>query len=288
MSKKGLYLAVGFLWATLLGVGVGLGAAAIAAGMAWIYLFGDSTWPDWVDWAIPGFGAIIGLATFAGAIIVTRIVANRHDTVGSAVADNKRGSVFAWVLLLLGLAVAGGVVWQEFGRQDEFETARQETAAAARYFPMLLSETHRITSIIVDWPGGGRDGHAVVTLDGLREGAYRLGWQVRDTLYEKPLLTSEETLQLTAGTRVLEFDLPMQRIVDGYRTLLSRQDANVMVDEPFVFEVELTPIANELETARMPAHEVQNLANGWSPLIHRSSRQFTVRFFLRGGTLSWE
>jgi hypothetical protein len=288
MSRKGLYLAVGFLWAMLLGVGAGLAAAAIAAGVAWIYLFGDSTWPDWTNWAIPGAGAVIGLATFAVSMVVTRIVANRYDAGGNEAADKKGGGTFAWVLLLLGLAVAGGFAWQEYGRQKDFEKARDEAAEAARYFPTMLSASHRITGITVDWPGGGWDGRAVVTLGGLREGGYRLGWQVRDTLYEKPLLKGEETLQLTAGARVLEFALPAQGVVDGYRALLSRQDANVMVDEPFVFEVELAPMPGVLETARMPPHEVQNLTNGSSPLIRRSSEEFTVRFFLRGGTLSWD
>lgn len=288
MSRKSLYLAVGFLWALLLGIGAGLFATAVAAGVAWIYLFGDSPWPDWTNWAIPGVGAVIGLATFAALMVVTRIVANRYDADRSEAAQKKGGGAFAWALLLLGLAVAGGFVWQEYGRQREFEMARQETSEAARYFPVLRSRMHRITGTAVRWPGHGSDGNAFVTLDGLREGNYRLGWQVRDTLFETPVLNDEETLQLTSGTRVLEFALPAQDVVDGYRALLNRQDANVMVDEPFVFEVELAPIPDETEAARMPAHELHNLTNGSSSLIDRSRVEFAVRFFLRGGTLSWD
>ena len=287
MSRKGLYLAVGFLWAMLFGIGAGLLATAVTAGVAWIYLFGDSPWPDWTNWAIPGVGAVIGLTTFAALMIVTRIVANRYDATGSEAAEEKGGG-FAWVLLAIGLAVAGGVAWQEYGRQREFDNMRQETAEASRYFPILLSRTHRITSAAVGWPGRGWDGHAVVTLDGLREGSYRLGWQVRDTLYGKPVLKSEETLQLTAGSRVLEFALPAQQVVDGYRAQLSRHDADVMVDEAFAFEVELSPIPDDTEMARMPAHELHNLANGSSSLIDRSSVEFNVRFFLRRGSLSWD
>lgn len=288
MSKKGLYLAVGFVWAVLLGIGAGLAATAVAAGVAWIYLFGDSPWPDWTNWAIPGFGVAVGLATFAVTMTVTRIVANRHGVPGDDESDNRRGGVLAWGLLALGLAVAIGFAWQQYGRNKEIERAREETMAAARYLPLLLSETHRIADIAVEWPGGDRDGRAIVTLDGLRSGDYRLDWQVRDTIYEKPLLKSGETLQLAAGTRVMDFTLPAQGIVDGYRTLLSRTDTNVMVDEPFVFEMQLAPILSERETSRMPPHEVRNLANGWSPLIQRSSAEFPVRFFLYGGTLSWD
>jgi hypothetical protein len=288
MSRKRLYLVVGFLCAILLGAGAGLLAAAVAAGVAWIYLFGDSTWPEWTNWAIPGVGIVIGLLTFTGSMIVTRMVASRYDRGAGDRADEKRGGVIAWLLLLLGLAVAGTIAWQQVGRHAEIEAAREQSAAAARHFPVLLSETHRIVEIAVDWPGGGQDGRAVVTLDGVREGDYRLDWQVRDKAYDKALLMSEQTLRLTAGTHVMEFALPAQRVVDGYRALLSRQDANVMVDEPFVFEAELAPIPTEHETSRMPANEVHNLANGRSSLIQRSRAEFAVRFFLYGDRLSWE
>ncbi len=288
MSKRGLYLAVGFLWATLLGAGAGVAAAVIAAGVAWLYLFGDSTWPEWTNWAIPGVGIVVGLATFGASMLVTRIVANRYDTRRREQAADGGGGAVAWILLVVGLAIAGGFAWQQYGRHQEIENARDGAAAAARYFPMLLSETHRIADIAVAWPGGGRDGSAVVTLDGLREGDYRFDWQVRDTLYEKPLLEGARTLQLAAGVNRMEIALPAREIVAGYRSLLSRQDANIMVDEPFVFEAELAPIPTERETARMPPHEVHNLARGWSPLIDRSSKEFAVRFFLYGPTLSWD
>jgi len=288
MSKKGLYLAVGFLWATLLGIGAGLAATAVAAGAAWIYLFGDSAWPDWMSWAILACGVTVGLATFAATMMVARIVANRHGAPDREPADDRRGGAIAWGLLAVGLAVAVGFAWQQGARDRAVQTARKESAEAARYLPVLLSRTHRISSIAVESPGSDRDGRAVVTLDGLRDGGYRLDWQVRDTLYEKPLLKSGETLQLAAGTRVMNFALPAHGIVDGYRSLLSRADANVMVDEPFVFELQLAPILSEGETSRMSPHEVQNLANGWSPLIQRASAEFPVRFFLYGNRLSWD
>jgi len=288
MSKKGLYLAVGTLWAALLGIGAGLAATVFAAGVAWIYLFGDSAWPAWTDWAIPVFGAGIGLATFTASMAVTRIVANRQGGGAGDHADGRRGGIVAWGLLALGLALAVGFAWQQYARNTAIERSREESAAAARYLPLLLSETHRIADIAVEWPGHDQDGRAVVTLDGLRSGDYRLDWQVRDTIYEKPLLVSEETVRLSAGTRVMDFPLPAHGIVDGYRALLDRTDANVLVDEPFVFEMQLAPILSERETARMSPSEVRNLANGWSPLIQRSSEEFPVRFFLYGGTLAWD
>ena len=288
MSRKGLYLAVGFVWGTVIGLGVAVAVAAVAAGIAWIYLFGDAAWPDWANWAILGAGAVAGLIAFTVCMIVARIVANRYDGNSGGEDGNRRGSGLAWILLLLGLAAAGGFAWYEFGRQGDAEKAEEQAATAARYFPMLLSETHRITDIAVDWPAGGRDGSARLALDGLRNGEYRLVWQVRDSLYKTPLLAGEETMRLTSGPRWMDIPLPAQRIVDGYRELLNRQDANIMVDEPFLFEARLSPILTEDEISRMPAHEVQNLANGQSPMIQRSNAEFQVRFSLYGETLSWD
>lgn len=286
MSRKGLYLAVGFLWAVLLGVGAGFAAAAFAAGAAWLYLFGDSDWPAWTSWAIPGFGLIVGLVTFAALMAVTRMVAGRQEASANSKTARTGGTV-AWILLPLGLAVAGGLGWQFYGETRDFEQARERATVADRYFTEMLAAAHRITEVAVDWPGGGRDGHAAVRLDGQRTGDYRLEWQVTDRAYEKPLLRGDRALPLTAGTQSIDVVLPAGRIVEGYRTLLNRREANVLVDEPFELEVVLAPVPSPEEISRMPPREARNLANGWSPLIRRARATFAVRFVLHGETPSW-
>lgn len=288
MSKKGLYLAVGFLWGALLGIGAGVAAAAMAAGAAWLFVFGDSAWPAWAGWAIAGIGVAVGLVTFATAMAVARMAANRQDETRSSEAGRKGGGAFAWALLLAGFAFAVGLAWQTYGRDRNFESAQEQTAAAEGFFSDQVSRAHRITQVTVDWPGGGEDGRAGVRLDGLREGDYRFEWQVRDMLYEEPLLRGTERLRLAAGNREIDVTLPADRIADGYRALLNRQDANVLVDEPFEFAVLLAPVLDEREASQMPPNEVRNLANGWSPLIRRAHAQFGVRFVLYGETLSWK
>ena len=179
--------------------------------------------------------------------------------------------------------VDGGLDGPSRRRRNRRHQQREQDRVAE-----AMSELEAHVDQLDAWWQQHRAGRAVVTLDGMREGDYRLDWQVRDTAFGKPLLMSEQTLRLTAGTHAMEFALPAQRVVDGYRALLSRQDANVMVDEPFVFEAELAPIPTAHETSRMPANEVHNLANGWSSLIQRSRAEFAVRFFLYGDRLSWE
>lgn len=288
MSRKGLYLAVGFVWGVVISAGVALAVSAIAAGVAWIYLFGDETWPGWANWAILGAGAVAGLLSLSICMLVARIVANRYDEPANEHHTEHGGAGLAWLLLLTGFLAAGGFVWWEFGRQAEILTASEQADQADKYFPTLVSDTHRISGIDVDWPGGGADGKAMVVLEGLREGEYRFSWLIRDSLYDEPLLDGMQILQLTSGARRIDIPMPAERIVDGYRRLLNRQDGNLLVDEPFLFEARLAPVPNINEIQQMPAHEVQNLNNGQSSLIDRSSAKFAVRFFLYGETLSWE
>ncbi|UCH75067.1 MAG: hypothetical protein JSU82_04250 [Rhodospirillales bacterium] len=288
MSRKRLYLVVGSLWALLLGLGSGLAAAAAAAAIAWLFLFGDSSWPTWTGWAIPAFGILVGFATFASAVFVARVVANRHGAKNAGPADGRGGGAFAWGLLVVGLVIAVGFAWQQYGRSKQIERARAAIDTAALYFPMLLSETHRIVDIAVEWPDGDTDGQATVTLDGLRTGQYRLDWHVHDKVYERSLLTGGEPLSLSPGRSMMSVTMPVQSVIEGYRALLNRHDANVLVDEWFVFEAQLMPILTTYETSQLPPHELHNLANGWSALIRRSSAEFPVRFFLYGQVGSWD
>ena len=82
--------------------------------------------------------------------------------------------------------------------------------------------------------------------------------------------------------------IPAKALVDGYRGMLSHQNANVMVDEPFDFQARLIPILSAAEETVLPQGEGRNLEQGWSTLIDEARAEFPVRFFLYGGELSWQ
>lgn len=101
-------------------------------------------------------------------------------------------------------------------------------------------------------------------------------------------MTGDERLELAPGPASNGISIPAEALVDGYRGILSHQNANIMVDEPFALEARLTPILNEAEEAALPQGERGNLEQGRSMLIDEARAEFPVRFFLYGGELSWQ
>lgn len=286
MTTRALMTAAGFIWGATLGIAAAVLAMGIAAGFAWIFMFGDDPWPEWANWAIVGFGIAVGLVVFLICMALARMVARRYDK--RQATEKKRGSAVATVLILLGLAVAATYVWQGYEREQALQQQAEIRDAAEAYRSTLAGEVHRITELSVDWPGYGADGAARLWLDGRRAGGYALRWQVRDRLYKEPLVSGERIMVLQGGSARLDVAISSSELVDGYRSLLSRQDANLMVDEPFVFEATLEPVLDEAERAALPEHEANNLRQGWSTLIDRARAEFPVRFFLLGGRLSWD
>ena len=148
--------------------------------------------------------------------------------------------------------------------------------------------THRFTGIDIDWQGGGADGSAVLHIDGGRAGAYRLEWHIRGQSFRRPLMKGEERLDLAPGPGRMEIPIPAAALVDGYRAILSHQNANILVDEPFTLEARLAPILGAAGEAALPQGEGRNLEQGRSILNDEASAEFPVRFFLYGGELSWQ
>ena len=61
MNVKRLFVAAGIAWGIVLGIAGGIYAGGIAAGFAWLFLFGDDSWPDWGEYAILGVAVAVGL-----------------------------------------------------------------------------------------------------------------------------------------------------------------------------------------------------------------------------------
>ncbi len=64
MRLTTLYGLVGLVWGVLLGGIAALAVMAMAAGVSWVFLFGDDPWPEAVGWVIP----LTGLTAFLGAL----------------------------------------------------------------------------------------------------------------------------------------------------------------------------------------------------------------------------
>ena len=285
MNVKRLFIAAGMAWGILLGIVGGMYAGGVAAGVAWLFLFGDDRWPGWGESAVIGVAVVAGLAILTGCIALGWAVGRGYEDAGAA-RRARGGWIAAGLILLAVLACAGGV-WSVARQQAEFDHRVEELADQAGNLADLYLDTHRFTGIDIDWRGGGADGSATVLLDGKRAGAYRLEWRIGGQSFKQPLMTGEARLDLVPGPASTDIAIPAGALVDGYRAILSHQNANVMVDEPFTLEARLTPILNAAEKAALPQGERRNLEQGRSMLIDEASAEFPVRFFLYGGELSW-
>ena len=286
MNVKRLFVAAGIAWGIVLGIAGGIYAGGIAAGFAWLFLFGDDRWPGWGEAAILGVAVAAGLAILAGCTALGWAVGRGYESAGAS--RRARGGWIAAGLVLLAVVAGVGGVWSEARQQDGIDRQRQEQADEAENLAELQAETHRFTGIDIDWQGSGADGSAVLHIDGAREGAYRLEWQIRAQVAQNPLMTGEERLDLVPGPASTGISIPAEALVDGYRGILNHRNANVMVDEPFTLEARLTPIPSAAEEAALPLAERHNLEQGWSKLADEAKAEFPVRFFLYGGELSWQ
>jgi hypothetical protein len=270
----------------VLGIAGGIYAGGVAGGFAWLFLFGDDRWPDWSEAAILGVAVAAGLAILAGCTALGWVTGRGYENAGPA--RRARGGWTAAGLVLLAVLAGAGGVWSMDRQQDGIDRQRQEQAEAGMNLAEMQAATHRLTGIDIDWRGGGVDGSAAVQLEGRREGAYRLEWQIRAGSARKPLLAGEKRLELAPGPAGTDISISSEALVDGYRGVLSHQNANIMVDEPFTLEARLVPILGAAEEAALPQGERRNLEQGWSMLIDEASAEFPVRFFLYGGELSWQ
>lgn len=62
MNVKRLFVAAGIAWGLVLGIAGGIYAGGLAAGFAWLFLFGDDRWPGWSEPAILGVAMPAGMA----------------------------------------------------------------------------------------------------------------------------------------------------------------------------------------------------------------------------------
>lgn len=286
MSVERLCILAGVAWGILLGIAGGIYGAGLAAGFAWLFLFGDSPWPAWSEPAILAVALATGLAIFAGCTAIGWAAARRCGYAQPATRNRSRRIAAGLTVLAL---LAGGLgAWGIARQQADIASHRKDDRGRATARADLRAALHRFTAVAVDWPGSGADGAATFRLDGRRSGDYRLEWGIRARSMGKKVLSGTRRLTLDPGPAEIALPVPARALVDGYRALLSRQDADVLVDEPFLLEARLIPVLDDAEVASLPVGEAGRLAQGRSGLIDESSATFPVRFFLYGGELSWQ
>ena len=62
MRLRTLYVLVGLVLGGFAGLAVMIQVFALAAGVSWLYLFGDDPWPAHAEWVLLGSSLMAGLA----------------------------------------------------------------------------------------------------------------------------------------------------------------------------------------------------------------------------------
>ncbi len=285
MRLRTLYALVGVVIGAGLGVLAAYGVVIVGAGVSWLFVFGDDSWPAYTAWVIPGAGVLGGVIVWTAATLVAARYGRRHENAAPEVVTRQRR--FAYLLLAAGVlfdVMLAGAVVANVRQQD---AARELGSAQRVWFAEFLAGRQNIDAIEVRRQDG--QGVIAVTLriGGTNAGDHRLEWLVRETLYKKVLAEGATTLRLTHGLHDTALRLDAKALAAAYHRLaLGGADANVMVDENFVFEARLVPQLDPDTRDRLPRNERQNLDNGTSELIVTGDAPLPIRFILRGTTIT--
>ena len=278
---NGLYVLVGATWGLVLGLPAAMAIVAVGAGVSWLYLFGDETWPEAVSWVLPLLGALGGLAVFAGSLIAAARFAPAPSLSPAEAAARKRR---AYALLGLGLFLLMAVAAIALARSLQIDAGRRTADRQATWYERLLAERHEIETLRISPAADGRSFVLGLDTTGQRAGAYRLDWRVRLTAYREDLLEGGGDIALGVGDGHASARIDAQELIRSYhRVALEAGSADVLVEESFRLEAALRPVLSEDERARLPGHERRNLDLGQSRLIERRRETFTARFQIREG-----
>ncbi len=281
MRLAALYGLVGLVWGVLLGGLAAWTVMAMAAGLSWLYLFGDDPWPKAAGWLIPLMGLLAFLGVLAASAGFGWLSGRRAERGGPAETARRRvqgiGLLALGLLLAVALASAGGA--RIAGQQAE--RARLDRQAAA--FAALSAERQVLSAVTVARAARDMGYDMTVETTGARGGPYRLAWSVRSTSYRATLAEGAADLALVPGDNHARLDLDAWEIVERYHKIaLDYRDVDVEVAESFRLEIALTPVLGAEELARIPPHEAHNLSLGQSALIDAKSIDFPAHFRIAG------
>jgi F0F1-type ATP synthase membrane subunit c/vacuolar-type H+-ATPase subunit K len=262
MRLRTLYLLVGLVLGALAALAVMIQVFALAAGVSWLFLFGDDPWPAGAERYLFGVSLAAGLATLGAGLGIGYTLGRRYESAPRPERARRRGTG----LLLGGLALWLLVVVLGLWQQERQSSARAVAATEEAAYGALLEARHVITGVSVTG-AGAEELRLSIELAGARSGTYRLAWRLEDSLYDVTLLSGQRRLELgaEAASADLAFEIPI--LADRYReTVLEGRSDKVLVDGAFRLQLSLEPLLDDEERQALPAREIGNLERGFSDL----------------------
>jgi len=271
-----LYLVAGIFWALLAGGAAALAAFAFAAGVSWVFLFGDEPWPAAVQWVLPLLALFVGLIVFAAVLIMVSRYGRMQAAAQSAnpVRERRKAILLVFAPLML-IALGAASAWlraRDYSADLETVSKREQALAD------LVAANQKV--VAVDIMSDASDLNAVVRINGQRSGLYHLVMRVLPATGNAIVLTEDRSLQLPVGESDVEVNLKMSEVQQAYRDAILKGRGGVLVDELFRLDVSLVPALAGDEIATLPPNERGRLESADSPLQSRRMAQFPVHFTL--------
>ena len=281
MNTRTLHVLTGVVWGLLLGAVGAVFTVAAGAGISWLYLFGDSSWPESVGLLLPALGlGVFAIVLLACAVLGLR--AGQQATVASPEEAARRHASARRLCaagVLLALLLAGAAAVRLGGQEGTREIATRRAAG----FEVLQTERQRLTAVSVSRPPRPMSYDLNVRTHGVRGGAYGLTWALRSSGFKEALAGGAAELTLQPGDNRASLAIDAWEIIERYHDLaLGGKDVDVEVAEAFHIEVTLTPVLGETERSELPVHEAHNLALGQSALSDRAVADFDMLFRIVG------
>ena len=270
-----LYALVGLVWGLVLGAMAAWWAFAAAAGLSWLYLFGDNPWPAAVSWVLPAIAIAVGAGVVMVSVGLGYAYGRAQRRFGRVSHRTARDRAFG--LLVLGVLAGGALAWNVAASGHRQSEHRESARDAATWHGELLAARHVVAAIDVE--AAGDTVRFTVKTDGARDGDYVLRWTVRDKAYKKTLADGVARYALEPGEGLRRISVLSNELRETYRReILHGSNAGVLVDEDFQLDVTLEPALSGAELARLSPAERRNLDLGYSDLPSTLAVDFPVRF----------
>jgi hypothetical protein len=225
-------IALSFSWGLLLAGGVAYWAGATLLGFAWIYLYGDDSWPGYFDTlflVVAVAAALLAFAGVAGAFAFLPRISPWLDR------RLRVSAVLRWTLLAMPLLVMAGVV----GAYERGEAVTARSSAAHQALEQRRAEAHRLTA--AEWRLDRPAGRLIIELaaDGVAGGSYALLWEARGSGEAAPVGSGSSSQRLTPGPARLILELDAAELARSYaEAVLTRPEA-VQIDLTLTIELAL-------------------------------------------------
>ncbi len=245
-------------------------------GVCWLFLFGDSAWPQ-------GVFQILGiLSVLAGVFgLVTSLVIQTHAEETWATTSHKR-LIFGCASLLVAGIIAGAIYLRlhrisQQTRHEETDRKSREGALSS-----LLASLHNISSLSVQ---SISDGFSVsLSYNGERSGLYERKIEVFSDYGNKIVLETIDALQLTGTSDERKF-LSYEELIRAYIDVMidKTKKARFVVNAPFKLRVTLLPKLTQVESDRIPSSAYWQVVNqpARSQLLRKKETSLPVHFFVK-------